>query len=150
MEKQQDSIEIKRSIQEILDMLNHWTNLPLNGEPPYSPLPEESVLLLKEQLECLMKSLAEYEKVQKDELKLAGLKEFIIPHEIKILRFEPTRFEPIWLKPILLEPIRFEPTRFEPTRFEPIWPKPLKTRPQKKIDGWRTPNKNPRGPVCRY
>ena len=125
MEKQQDSIEIKRSIQEILDMLNHWTNLPLNGEPPYSPLPEESVLLLKEQLECLMKSLAEYEKVQKDELKLAGLKEFIIPHEIKILRFEPTRFEP-------------------------IWPKPLKTRPQKKIDGWRTPNKNPRGPVCRY
>ena len=152
MGKQQDSIEIKRSIQSIGNMLNHWTNLPLNEEPPYSPLPEESVLLLKEQLECLMKSLAEYEKVQKDELKLAGLKEFIIPHEIKILRFEPTRFEPIrfeptriepiWLKPILLEPIRFEPTRFEP--------KPLKTRPQKKIDGWRTPNKNPRGPVCRY
>jgi hypothetical protein len=134
MEKQQDSIEIKRSIQEILDMLNHWTNLPLNGEPPYSPLPEESVLLLKEQLECLMKSLAEYEKVQKDELKLAGLKEFIIPHEIKILRDEPKWLEPKWLEPIRLEPIRFEPTRFEP--------KLLKTRPQKKSDGWRTPNRN--------
>ena len=119
MEEQQYSIEIKRSIQQIYDILNHWTNLPLNGEPPYSPLPEESVLLLKEQLERLKKYLDENKEVQNDELKLAGLKEFIIPHEIKILR---------------LEPIRLEPTRFEP--------KLLKTRPQKKSDGWRTPNRN--------
>jgi DNA-binding transcriptional MerR regulator len=125
---------IKKSIQDIYDILNHWTNLPQNGQPPYSPLPEESVQLLKEQLERLKKSLAEKKEVRKEGLKLAGLKEFIIPHEIKILRDEPK-----WLEPIRLEPIRFEPTRFEPTRFEP---KLLKTRPQKKSDGWRTPNRN--------
>lgn len=118
-------------------MLNHWTNLPQNGQPPYSPLSEESVRLFKKQLELLKKDLAEKEKVRKKELKLAGLKEFIIPHEIKIRRNEP----------ILLEPIRFEPTRLEPTRLEP---KRLKTRPHKKSDDWRQANKNPRGPVCRY
>ena len=140
MEEEQYSIE--RSIQEIRDILNHWTNLPLNEEPPYYPLPEESVLLLKEQLECLMKSLAEYEKGRKNELKLAGLKKFIIPHEIKISCDEPK-----WPEPILLEPTRFEPIRFEPIRFEP---KLLKTRPHKKSDGWKQANKNPRRPVCRY
>ena len=125
----EETNSIKTGIQDIYDILNHWTNLPQNGQPPYSPLPEESVLLLKEQLERLKKYLDENKEVQKDELKLAGLKEFIIPHEIKILRDEPK-----WLEPIRLEPIRFEPTRFEP--------KLLKTRPQKKSDGWRTPNRN--------
>jgi hypothetical protein len=145
MTKQQDRIE--ESIQRIQDMLNHWTNISLDGEPPYSPLPEESVLLLKEQLECLMKSLAEYEDERKEELKLAGLKEFIIPHEIKISCDEPKWPEPILLEPTRLKPIKLKPIRFEPTRFEP---KVLKPRQQKKSDGWRTPNKTPRGPVCRY
>ena len=117
MEEQQYSIKI--SIQQIYDILNHWTNLPLNGQP----LPEESVRLLKEELKLLKKYLAEIEEVQK----LAGLKEFIIPHEIKIIRDEPK-----WLEPILLEPT------------------PLKTRPHKKSDGWRQANKNPRGLVYRY
>ena len=130
----EETNSIKTSIQDINDILNHWTNLPQNGQPPYSPLPEESVQLLKEQLERLKKSLAEKTEVRKEELKLAGLKEFIIPHEIKILRDEPKWLEPKWLEPIRLEPIRFEPTRFEP--------KLLKTRPQKKSDGWRTPNRN--------
>ena len=127
MEEQQYSIKI--SIQQIYDILNHWTNLPLNGQP----LPEESVRLLKEELKLLKKYLAEIEEVQK----LAGLKEFIIPHEIKIIRDEPK-----WLEPILLEPTRLEPILLEPT--------PLKTRPHKKSDGWRQANKNPRGLVYRY
>ena len=140
MEEQQYSIE--RSIQQIYDILNHWTNLPLNGQTPYSPLPEETVRLLKEELKLLTKSLAEREEVRKKELKLAGLKEFIIPHEIKIIPYEPK-----WLEPIQFEPIRLEPIRLEPIRFEP---KLLKTKPQKKSDGWRTSNKNPKGQVCRY
>jgi hypothetical protein len=57
------------------------------------------------------------------------------------------RFEPKWLEPILLEPTRFEPILLEPTRFEP---KLLKKKPQKNSNGWRTPNKNQRKPVCRY
>jgi hypothetical protein len=133
----EEQYSIERSIQQIYDILNHWTNLPLNGQPPYSPLPEETVQLLKEELKLRKKSLAEYEKDRKDNLKLAGLKEFIIPHEIKIFSDEPIR----------LEPIRLEPTQFEPIRLEP---KPLKTRPQKKIDGWKQANNNPRRPVCRY
>jgi hypothetical protein len=79
-------------------MFYHWTNLPLNGQPPYSPLPEESVRLLKEQLERLKKFLAEMEKVRKEELKWVELKDFSILHEIKL---HP---EPMWL-----ESIRFEP-----------------------------------------
>ena len=133
----EEQYSIERRIQQIYDILNHWTNLPLNGQPPYSPLPEESVRLLKEQLERLKKSLAEKKEVRKNELKLAGLKEFIIPDEIKISRNEPK-----WHEPILLEPIRFEPIRFEP--------KVLKPRPHKKSDGWKQANKNPRGPVRRY
>lgn len=135
MEKQQYSIE--RSIQQIYDILNQQ-----NGN-----LPEESVRLLKEELKLPKKYLAEREEVRKNELKLAGLKEFIIPDKIKISRDEPK-----WLEPILLEPIRFEHIRFEHIRFEPIRlePKLLKTRPPQKSDGWRTPNKKPRGPVCRY
>ena len=115
---------IERSIQQIYDILNHLMNLPLNGEPPYSPLLEETVRLLKE------------------ELKLAGLKEFNIPHEIKIIPYELK-----WLKPRPFEPTRFESILLEPTRFEP---KLLKKKPQKNSDGWRPPNKNPKGPVCRY
>ena len=118
----------ERSIKEIHDILNHRSNVSVNGQPPYSPLPEETVGSLKEQLERLKKCLAEREDVRKKELKLAGLKEFIIPHEIKISRDEPIRLEPI-----LLEPIRFEHIRLEP--------KVLKPRPQKKSDGWRTPNR---------
>ena len=131
MTKQQYSI--RESIQKIHDILNH----PQNGD-----LPEESVRLLKDELKLLKKYLAEREEVRKNELKLAGLKEIIIPDEIK-----PIQHKPIRLEPILLEPIRFQPIRLEPTQFEP---KPLKTRPQQKSDGWRTPNKDPRRPVCRY
>jgi len=149
----EEQYSIERRIQQIYDILNHWTNLPLNGQPPYSPLPEESVRLLKEQLERLKKFLAEKKEVRKEELKLDGLKEEesyrIIPikigerENILFLKkykhpIEPIiRFEPILLEPILLEPMRFEP-------------KLLKTRPHKKSDGWRQANKNPRGPVCRY
>jgi hypothetical protein len=141
MEEQQYSIE--RSIQEIHDILNHQQN---------GDLPEESVRLLKEELKLLEKYLAEMEEVRKNELKLAGLKEFIIPDEIKISRNEPKWHEPILLEPIRFEPIRFEPIRFEPIRFEPIRfePKVLKPRQQKKSDGWKQANKNPRGPVRRY
>jgi hypothetical protein len=143
----EEQYSIEESIQRIHDMFNHWTNISLDGEPPYSPLPEESVRLLKEQLECLNKSLAENEEGRKNELKLAGLKKFIIPHEIKISCDEPK-----WPEPILLEPTRLKPIKLKPIRFEPIWlePKVLKQRKQKKSDGWRTPNQNPRGPVCRY
>ena len=158
MEKQQYG-SIERSIQEILDILNHSTNLPLNGQPPYSPLPEESVRLLNEQLKCLRESLAEMDEVRKKELKLDGLKEEDESYRLKpiqigdkygylfwktykhptepIIRFEPTRLEPIRLEPIRLEPIRLEPKR-------------LKTKTQKKSDGWRAPNKNQNKPVCRY
>ena len=131
MEEQQYSIKI--SIQQIYDILNHWTNLPLNGQP----LPEESVRLLKEELKLLKKYLAEIEEVRKQ----AGLKEFIIPDEIKLIHPEPK-----WLEPILLEPKWLEPKWLEPILLEP---KLLKTK-QKKSDGWRTPNKNPRRSVCRY
>ncbi len=146
-------------------MLNHWTNLPQNGQPPYSPLSEESVRLLNEELKCLRESLAEREEVRKKELKLAELKEEDESYRLKpiqigdkyrylfwktykhptepIIRFEPTRLEPI----IRFEPTRLEPILLEPTRLEP---KLLKTRPHKKSDGWRQANKNPRGPVCRY
>ena len=86
---------IERSIQQIYDILNHWMNLPLNGQPPYSPLLEETVRLLKE------------------ELKLAGLKELHRPHEIKIIPDEPKWREPIRLEPIRLEPIRLEPKRLK-------------------------------------
>ena len=142
MEEQYSSIE--RSIQEILNTLNHPMYSSQNGEPPYSQLPEESVRLLNKQLKCLRESLAEREDERKEELKLAGLKEFIIPHEIKISRnepkwlehiwLEPTRFEPIWFEHILLEPTRLEPTRLEPILLEPILlePKLLKTRPHKR------------------
>ncbi len=135
-----------------------------NGKPPYSPLPEESVRLLNEQLKYLRESLAEREEVRKKELKLAGLKEEDESYRLKPIQIgdkygylfwktykHPTepiiRFEPKWLEPIRLEPILLEPIRLEPIRFEP---KPLKTRPHKKSDGWRQANKNPRGPVCRY
>ena len=156
----EEQYSIERSIQQIYDILNHWTNLPLNGQPPYSPLPEESVRLLKEKLERLKKCLAEMEKVRKEGLKLAGLKEEDESYRLKPIQIgdkygylfwkiykypaEPIiRFEPKWLEPILLEPIRFEPI----LRFEP---KLLKTRPHKKSDGWRQANKNQRKPVCRY
>ena len=65
---------MENRIQEINDMLTHWTNVSVNGQPPYSPLPEESVRLLKEQQERLKKSLVEKEKVRREELKRAGLK----------------------------------------------------------------------------
>lgn len=150
----EEQYSIERRIQQIYDILNHWTNLPLNGQPPYSPLPEESVRLLKEQLERLKKSLAEKKEVRKNEFKLDGLKEEDESYRLKPIQIgdkygylfwkpykyptEPIiRFEPKWLEPILLEPTRFEP-------------KLLKTRPHKKSDGWRTPNKNQRKPVCRY
>ncbi len=155
MEEQYSSI--KKSIQETNDILNHWTHVSQNGEPPYSPLPEESVRLLKDQLERLKKSLAENEEGRKEEFELAGLKEFIIQDEIKISRDEPKRLEPIRFEHILLEPkwpepILLEPTRLKPIKLKPIWlePKVLKPRQQKKSDGWRTPNQTPRGPVCRY
>lgn len=110
---------IKTSIQLIHDILNHWTNLPLNGQPPYSPLPEETVGSLKEQLERLKKSLAEYEKVRQEDLKLAGLKEEDESYRLKPIQIddkygylfwkiykypvEPIiRFEPKWLESILL------------------------------------------------
>lgn len=155
----EETNSIKTSIQDIYDILNHWTNLPQNGQPPYSPLPEESVQLLKEQLERLKKSLAEKKEVRKEELKLAGLKEEDESYRLKpiqigdnyqylfwkpykypiepIIRFEPKWLEPKWLEPILLEPILLEP-------------KLLKTRPHKKSNGWRQANKNQRKPVCRY
>ncbi len=129
----EEEYSIERSIQNIHDILNHQQN---------GDLPEESVRLLKEELKLLKKYLAEREEVRKNELKLAELKEFIIPDEIKISCNEPKGLEPI-----LLEPIRFEPIRFEHIRLEP---KLLKTRPPQKSYGWRTPNKNPRGPVRRY
>jgi hypothetical protein len=169
----EEQYSIERRIQQIYDILNHWTNLPLNGQPPYSPLPEESVRLLKEQLERLKKFLAEKKEVRKEELKLDGLKEEesyrIIPIKIgereNILFLK--KYIPIFKEPKCLEPnepndledISFkndvtispetilEPILLEPTRFEP---KLLKTRPHKKSDGWRQANKNPRGPVCRY
>jgi hypothetical protein len=128
---------IKDSIRQINEILNHWTNVWKDGIPPFSPLPDESVRLLKNQLEILKKCLAESEEVRKQELKLAGLEEFIIPREIKLIHPEPKWSEPILLKPILLEPTWFEP-------------KLLKTKPQKKSDGWRQANKNQRKPVSRY
>jgi len=149
---------IERSIQQIYDILNHWTHVSQNGEPPYSPLPEETIRLLKEELKLRKKSLAEMEEVRKNELKLAGLKEEDKSYRLKSIQIgdnyrdlfwktyeHPT--EPILLEPTRLEPILLEPTRLEPMRFEP---KLLKTRPQQKSDGWRIPNKNPRRPVCRY
>ena len=135
MEKERNII--RNSIEQISYILNHWTNLPQNGQPPYSPLRKETLRSLEEQLELLKKYLAEMEEVRKNELKLAGLKNFIIPREIKIISDESKWLEPKWLEPILLEPKWLEP-------------KVLKPRPHKKSDGWRTPNKNPRGPVCRY
>ena len=125
---EEEQYRIKICIQEILGILNHRSNVSHNGDPPYSPLPEETVRLLKEQLELLKKSLAEYEKVLKEDLKQAGLKEFIIPHEIKIIPDKPKSLEPIRLESIRLESIRLEP-------------KVLKPRPQKKSDGWRIPNR---------
>jgi len=147
------SMNIRKGIQEILDILNHPMYSSQNGQPPYFPLPEESVRLLKEQLERLKKFLAEKKEVRKEELKLDGLKEEesyrIIP--IKIGERENILFLKKYKHPI--EPIiRFEPTRLEPILLEPMRfePKLLKTRPHKKSDGWRQANKNPRGPVCRY
>ena len=161
-------MNIRKGIQEILDILNHPMYSSQNGQPPYFPLPEESVRLLNEQLERLKKCLTEMEKVRKEELKLAGLKEEDESYRLKPIQIgdkyqylvwktykyptepicdEPILLEPILLEPTRLEPIRLEPIRLEPTRFEP---KLLKTRPHKKSDGWRQANKNPRGPVCRY
>ena len=109
------------------------------------------------------------EEVRKKELKLDGLKEEDESYRLKQIQIgdkygylfwktykHPTEpiilLEPTWLEPILLEPTRLEPILLEPTRLEPMRfePKLLKTRPQQKSDGWRTPNQNPRGPVCRY
>jgi len=67
---------IKTSIEETKRILHHWTNLPLDGQPPYSPLPEETVWLLKEQLKRLNKSLAETNKVREKDFNLAGLKKY--------------------------------------------------------------------------
>lgn len=126
MEEQHSSI--KKSIQEILNTLNHPMYSSQNGQPPYSPLPQETVQLLNEQLKCLRESLAKNEDERKE-------------------KFEPIRFEHIWLEPNRLEPIWLKPIRFEPIRLEP---KVFKPRKQNKSDGWRTPNQTPRGPVCRY
>jgi hypothetical protein len=115
-------MEEEYSIERSIRNIHDILNHQQNGD-----LPEESVRLLKEELKLLKKYLAEREEVRKKELKLAGLGEFVVPDGIRISRDETK-----WL-----EPIRFEP-------------KPLKTRPQQKSDGWRTPNKNPRRPVCRY
>ena len=66
---------------------------------------------------------------------------------------EPRRFE---LRLDKIEPIRFELRldKIEPIRFEPrlveIKSKRLKTKPPKKSDGWRAPNKNKNKLVCRY
>ena len=87
-------MSIKDSIRQINEILNHWTNVWKDGIPPFSPLPDESVRLLKNQLEILKKCLAESEKVRKQD----GLKEFIIPVD-----FEPIRPEPKWLEPKRLE-----------------------------------------------
>ena len=145
----QNSI-IKESIEKILYILNHRSNVSVNGQPPYSPLPEETVELLNKNLKRLKNDLAEYEKVQKEDLK-----NFIIPDEIKISRDKPKWREPILLEhipivvPILLEHIPIVvPIRFE--HIPIVVPKLWKIRPHKKSDGWKQANKNPRGPVCRY
>ena len=71
----EEQYSIERSIQEILDILNHPMYSSQNGQPPYSPLPEESVRLLNEQLKYLRESLAKRKEVRKKKLKLDGLKE---------------------------------------------------------------------------
>lgn len=121
--KYQDSI-IERSIQEIHEILNHRSNVSVNGKPPYNPLPIETVELLNKNLERLKNDLAEYEKANKEDLKLAGLKEEDESYRLKPIQIddkygylfwkiykypaEPIiRFEPKWLEPILFEPTRF-------------------------------------------
>jgi hypothetical protein len=149
------SIEIEDSIRQINEILNHWTNVWKDGIPPFSPLADESVRLLKNQLEILKKCLAEKEEVRKNEFKQAGLEDNT-SYQITFVQSEHSKivfrkkFIPI-IEPRLDEigPIRFEPIRFEP-RFVEIKSKRLKIKPQKKSDGWRAPNKNQRRPVCRY
>jgi hypothetical protein len=130
----------KRSIKEIHDILNHRSNVSVNGQPPYNPLPIETVELLNKNLERLKNGLAEYEKVRKEDLKQHGLTEKDESYQLKPIQIGKKYrylFREIYkyqTESILLEPMRFEP-------------KLLKTRPHKKSDGWRQANKNQRKPV---
>jgi hypothetical protein len=144
---------IRKSIQEILNILNHPMYSSQNGKPAYFPLPEESVRLLNAKLKCLRESLAEMEEVRKNELKLDELEEYREScrfsfiqvgdkwHEIIFKRYSPPT-EPKWLEPVLREPILREPVLREP--------KLLEKKPQRKSDGWRQPDKTQRKPFHRY
>ena len=149
------SIEIEDSIRQINEILNHWTNVWKDGIPPFSPLPDESVRLLKNQLEILKKCLAEKEEVRKNEFKQAGLEDNT-SYQITFVQSEHRQIGIFWKKYMpMSEPSRFELIldEIEPIRFEPrlveIKSKRLKTKPQKKSDGWRAPNKNKNKLVCR-